>query len=127
MKYIKTTSFYLLIFGILGTVGAISYLSHTWELTFGEWLGYSFHYIWSILPLLMLLWLNSKKNATFFQSSVIFVFVLIEIISGVVGYSLAISAGLHPKISVLLTVLPLYQLILSIFAFPLYSLAGRRN
>lgn len=126
MKYIKTTNFYLLILGMIGTIAVISYLSHTWELSFGEWLGYSFHYIWAILPLLLLLWLNSKKNPTFFQSGVIFVFVLLEIISGLVVYSLAVSAGLHPKISILLTMLPLYQLILSIFAFPLYSLAKNR-
>lgn len=127
MKYMKTANFYLLIFGMLATVGVISYLSRTWELTFSEWLGYSFHYIWAILPLLLLLGLNAKKNPTFFQSVVVFAFVLLEIIAGIVGYSLAISAGLHPKISILLTMLPLYQLILSIFAFPLYTLAGKNR
>jgi glucan phosphoethanolaminetransferase (alkaline phosphatase superfamily) len=125
MKHLKTINFYLLIFGMLATVGAISYLSHTWELTFSEWLGYSFHYIWAVLPLLLLLWLNAKKNPTSRQSVVIFAFILLELILAIVGYSLAISAGLHPKVSVLLTMLPLYQLIMSILVFPLYSMGGK--
>lgn len=125
MPYLRKINFYLIILGILSTLGVISYLSHTWELSFGEWLGYTFHYVWAILPLLLLLGLNAKKNPSVYQSMVIFAFVMLELISGVVGYGLAISAGLHPKMSILLTVLPLYQLILSIFAFPLYTLAKK--
>jgi hypothetical protein len=127
LQHLKKISFYLLILGMLSTVGAISYLSRTWELSFVEWLGYTFHYIWALLPLLLLFFLNNKKKSTALQDRVIFIFVLLEIISSVIGYSLAISAGLHPKISVFLTVLPLYQLILSILAFPLYGLAGKKS
>lgn len=119
---VNTLNTILILLASVVTLYVTFYLSKSWADGLSLWLHMIPYYAWALLPYAVLLWWNKKYSGNFSQAMVILVFAIVIIIFGCIGYTYAYVMNLQPYLNMTMLVIPLFQFIAAVIAFPVLYL-----